>query len=213
MFEQWIGCLCWLCVFFYIPLGNPAEEKSQWEAISIKMIINNCKHLKNPSHHYMQLWAFPDIFHGAYILITDLRYYSIVHLFPWTNILDEDMNLSDSFRVPDPKTGQMRRLISQISPKGNTYLLPAVPYLCYFFMHSIVFVTKFGRLQTSCSRFTFTLTSVHNESLLISNVAEFMNKEWYSQSFFFIHWRHIPPLTVQVHKYFYIGLLDYLEHL
>ncbi|XP_026740899.1 proline dehydrogenase 1, mitochondrial isoform X1 [Trichoplusia ni] len=41
----------------------------------------------------------------------------IVHLFPWSNILDEDMNLSDSFRVPDPKTGQMRRLISQISPK------------------------------------------------------------------------------------------------
>lgn len=27
------------------------------------------------------------------------------------------MNLSDSFRVPDPKTGQMRRLISQITPK------------------------------------------------------------------------------------------------
>lgn len=42
---------------------------------------------------------------------------SIVHLFPWSNILDEDMNLSDSFRVPDPKTGQMRRLISQISTK------------------------------------------------------------------------------------------------
>ncbi|XP_050352996.1 proline dehydrogenase 1, mitochondrial [Nymphalis io] len=41
----------------------------------------------------------------------------IVHLFPWSNILDEDMGLSDSFRVPDPKTGQMRRLISQISPK------------------------------------------------------------------------------------------------
>ncbi|XP_072934666.1 proline dehydrogenase 1, mitochondrial isoform X1 [Epargyreus clarus] len=41
----------------------------------------------------------------------------IVHLFPWSNILDKDMNLSDSFRVPDPKTGQMRRLISQITPK------------------------------------------------------------------------------------------------
>ncbi|XP_049878901.1 proline dehydrogenase 1, mitochondrial isoform X2 [Pectinophora gossypiella] len=39
----------------------------------------------------------------------------IVHLFPWSNILDEDMNLSDTFRVPDPKSGQMRRLISQIS--------------------------------------------------------------------------------------------------
>ncbi|KAJ0172911.1 hypothetical protein K1T71_011087 [Dendrolimus kikuchii] len=41
----------------------------------------------------------------------------IVHLFPWSNILDDNMNLSDSFRVPDPKTGQMRRLISQISTK------------------------------------------------------------------------------------------------
>ncbi|CAH0758844.1 unnamed protein product [Diatraea saccharalis] len=41
----------------------------------------------------------------------------IVHLFPWSMILDEDMGLSDTFRVPDPKTGQMRRLISQISPK------------------------------------------------------------------------------------------------
>lgn len=41
----------------------------------------------------------------------------IVHLFPWSNILDKDMGLSDSFRVPDPKTGQMRRLISQISTK------------------------------------------------------------------------------------------------
>lgn len=40
---------------------------------------------------------------------------SVVHLFPWTNILDENLNLSDTFRVPDPKTGQMRRLISQIS--------------------------------------------------------------------------------------------------
>lgn len=40
-----------------------------------------------------------------------------MHLFPWSGILDKDMGLSDSFRVPDPKTGQMRRLISQISPK------------------------------------------------------------------------------------------------
>lgn len=38
----------------------------------------------------------------------------ILHLFPWSNIVDEHGQLSDSFRVPDPKTGQMRRLISQI---------------------------------------------------------------------------------------------------
>lgn len=50
-------------------------------------------------------------------LLTLRIFHSIVHLFPWSNILDADMGLSDSFRVPDPKTGQMRRLISQISPK------------------------------------------------------------------------------------------------
>ncbi|XP_075156763.1 proline dehydrogenase slgA isoform X2 [Haematobia irritans] len=38
----------------------------------------------------------------------------ILHLFPWSGIVDEDSQLSDTFRVPDPKTGQMRRLISQI---------------------------------------------------------------------------------------------------
>ncbi|XP_044572634.1 proline dehydrogenase 1, mitochondrial isoform X2 [Drosophila ananassae] len=41
----------------------------------------------------------------------------ILHLFPWSGIVDEDSQLSDTFRVPDPQTGQMRRLISQISPK------------------------------------------------------------------------------------------------
>ncbi|XP_073832750.1 proline dehydrogenase slgA isoform X4 [Musca autumnalis] len=41
----------------------------------------------------------------------------ILHLFPWSGIVDEDSQLSDTFRVPDPKTGQMRRLISQIPPK------------------------------------------------------------------------------------------------
>lgn len=41
----------------------------------------------------------------------------ILHLFPWSGIVDEESQLSDTFRVPDPKTGQMRRLISQIPPK------------------------------------------------------------------------------------------------
>lgn len=38
-------------------------------------------------------------------------------MFPWSGIVDESSQLSDTFRVPDPKTGQMRRLISQIPPK------------------------------------------------------------------------------------------------
>lgn len=42
---------------------------------------------------------------------------SILHLFPWSGIIDESSDLSSTFRVPDPKTGQMRRLISQIPPK------------------------------------------------------------------------------------------------
>lgn len=41
----------------------------------------------------------------------------ILHLFPWSGIVDERCEMSDTFRVPDPKTGQMRRLTSQISPK------------------------------------------------------------------------------------------------
>lgn len=40
-----------------------------------------------------------------------------MHLFPWSGIVDADSQLSETFRVPDPKTGQMRRLISQIAPK------------------------------------------------------------------------------------------------
>lgn len=43
--------------------------------------------------------------------------YRILHLFPWSGIVDENSQLSDTFRVPDPGTGQMRRLISQIPPK------------------------------------------------------------------------------------------------
>lgn len=31
--------------------------------------------------------------------------------------MNEECQLSDTFRVPDPKTGQMRRLTSQIQPK------------------------------------------------------------------------------------------------
>ncbi|ETN58676.1 sluggish A [Anopheles darlingi] len=41
----------------------------------------------------------------------------ILHLFPWSGIINEDCQLSESFRVPDPVTGQMRRLISKIPPK------------------------------------------------------------------------------------------------
>lgn len=42
---------------------------------------------------------------------------SILHLFPWSGIVDDNAQLSETFRVPDPKTGQMRRLTSQIPHK------------------------------------------------------------------------------------------------
>lgn len=42
---------------------------------------------------------------------------SILHLFPWSGIIDENQELSATFRVPDLKTGRMARLITQLSQK------------------------------------------------------------------------------------------------
>ncbi|XP_065337093.1 proline dehydrogenase 1, mitochondrial isoform X1 [Cloeon dipterum] len=41
----------------------------------------------------------------------------VIHLFPWSGIIDEDAQLSETFRLPDLKTGRMVRLISQLTPK------------------------------------------------------------------------------------------------
>nr|XP_022904865.1 proline dehydrogenase 1, mitochondrial isoform X2 [Onthophagus taurus] len=41
----------------------------------------------------------------------------ILHLFPWSGIIDENQELNTTFRVPDLKTGRMARLITQLSPK------------------------------------------------------------------------------------------------
>jgi proline dehydrogenase len=41
----------------------------------------------------------------------------ILHLFPWSGIIDENQELSNTFRVPDLTTGRMSRLITQLSPK------------------------------------------------------------------------------------------------
>lgn len=51
------------------------------------------------------------------LIFHSIFFFRILHLFPWSGIVNEDNYLSDTFRVPDPKTGQMRRLISQIPPK------------------------------------------------------------------------------------------------
>lgn len=41
----------------------------------------------------------------------------VIHLFPWSGIVDENFELSDTFRVPSLKEGRMVRLISQLSKK------------------------------------------------------------------------------------------------
>ncbi|XP_072394686.1 proline dehydrogenase 1, mitochondrial isoform X1 [Diabrotica undecimpunctata] len=41
----------------------------------------------------------------------------VLHLFPWSGIIDENQELSTSFRVPDLKSGRMIRLLTQLSPK------------------------------------------------------------------------------------------------
>lgn len=41
----------------------------------------------------------------------------VIHLFPWSGILDENYELSETFQVPDIKTGKMVKLMSQLTSK------------------------------------------------------------------------------------------------
>lgn len=41
----------------------------------------------------------------------------ILHLFPWSGIIDDNQELSTTFRIPDMKTGRMVPLIGQLSKK------------------------------------------------------------------------------------------------
>lgn len=41
----------------------------------------------------------------------------LIHLFPWSGIIDENLELSETFLVPDIKTGKMVRLLTQLSSK------------------------------------------------------------------------------------------------
>nr|CAD7591030.1 unnamed protein product [Timema genevievae] len=41
----------------------------------------------------------------------------VIHLFPWSGIIDENQQLSETFRVPDLKSGRMVRLLTQLTPK------------------------------------------------------------------------------------------------
>ncbi|CAK1590574.1 unnamed protein product [Parnassius mnemosyne] len=78
-------------------------------------VLTHHKTIEDFQRYFGDLSSKPEVQEFMRKITSDKE--GIVHLFPWSNILDKDMNLSDSFRVPDPKSGQMRRLISQISPK------------------------------------------------------------------------------------------------
>ncbi|KAJ8682924.1 hypothetical protein QAD02_018716 [Eretmocerus hayati] len=41
----------------------------------------------------------------------------MIHLFPWSGILDENYELSETFQVPDIKTGKMVKLMTQLTRK------------------------------------------------------------------------------------------------
>nr|CAH7756082.1 unnamed protein product [Callosobruchus chinensis] len=43
--------------------------------------------------------------------------HGVLHLFPWSGIIDDNQELSATFRVPDLKSGRMIRLITQLSTK------------------------------------------------------------------------------------------------
>ncbi|XP_014216763.1 proline dehydrogenase 1, mitochondrial isoform X2 [Copidosoma floridanum] len=42
---------------------------------------------------------------------------NVIHLFPWSGILDENYELSETFQVPDIKTGKMVKLMTQLTRK------------------------------------------------------------------------------------------------
>ncbi|XP_034933725.1 proline dehydrogenase 1, mitochondrial isoform X2 [Chelonus insularis] len=41
----------------------------------------------------------------------------VIHLFPWSGIIDENYELSETFQVPDIRTGKMVRLMTQLTRK------------------------------------------------------------------------------------------------
>ncbi|KAH8420011.1 hypothetical protein KR009_004798 [Drosophila setifemur] len=78
-------------------------------------VLTHHKTIKDLEHYYASLGDNKNVKDFLKNVTSDKE--GILHLFPWSGIVDEDSQLSDTFRVPDPVTGQMRRLISQIPPK------------------------------------------------------------------------------------------------
>ncbi|XP_026473086.1 proline dehydrogenase 1, mitochondrial isoform X4 [Ctenocephalides felis] len=78
-------------------------------------VLNHHKTIKDLEQYFSSMGDNKDVKQFLQKVTSDKE--GILHLFPWSGIVDENRELSDTFRVPDPKTGQMRRLISQIPPK------------------------------------------------------------------------------------------------
>ncbi|XP_055295272.1 proline dehydrogenase 1, mitochondrial isoform X1 [Sitodiplosis mosellana] len=77
-------------------------------------VMSHHKTIKDLEQYYSKVGDNKDVKNFLKNITSDKE--GILHLFPWSGIVNEDSQLSDTFRVPDPKTGQMRRLISQIPP-------------------------------------------------------------------------------------------------
>ncbi|XP_046867419.1 proline dehydrogenase 1, mitochondrial isoform X2 [Drosophila willistoni] len=78
-------------------------------------VLTHHKTIKDLEKYYASVGDNKDVQEFLKNVTSDKE--GILHLFPWSGIVDENSQLSDTFRVPDPQTGQMRRLISQIPPK------------------------------------------------------------------------------------------------
>ena len=78
-------------------------------------VLTHHKTIKDLEQYYGRVGDNKDVKEFLKNVTSDKE--GILHLFPWSGIVDENSQLSDTFRVPDPVTGQMRRLISQIPPK------------------------------------------------------------------------------------------------
>lgn len=52
-----------------------------------------------------------------FFIVIDSLFYRVIHVFPWSGIVNENFELNDTFRVPSLKEGRMVRLISQLSTK------------------------------------------------------------------------------------------------
>ncbi|XP_031635646.1 proline dehydrogenase 1, mitochondrial isoform X2 [Contarinia nasturtii] len=78
-------------------------------------VMSHHKTIKDLEQYYSKVGDNKDVKNFLKNITSDKE--GILHLFPWSGIVDADSELSETFRVPDPKTGQMRRLISQIPAK------------------------------------------------------------------------------------------------